>query len=136
MVVFQECIQVDQCGRGRMTSDLREGDPKLETLSSFKFAGTCICGSIDECYSRRFPIVYRRKRSEDTRLVVSRSDRSGANGVKASTKGDVLASGCDGRQNKMRPNTQSIVGLKWVSQRYPSMIVQPWSNGVTKNVKF
>ena len=50
--------------------------------------------------------------------------------------GDVLVSGCDGWRKKMRPNTQTIVGLKRVSQRYPSTIVEPWSNGVTKNVRF
>ena len=74
--------------------------------------------------------------SEGSRLVVTRSDQRGDDGGKASTRGDILASGCDGWQNEMQPNTQSIVGLKRVSQWYPSMIMQPWSNGVTKNVKF
>ena len=74
--------------------------------------------------------------SEGSGLVVTGSDRRGADGGKASTRGDILASGCDGRWNEMWPNTQSIIGLKWVSQQYPSTIVQPWSNGVTKNVKF
>ena len=70
--------------------------------------------------------------SEGSGLVVTGSDRRGADGGKASTRGDVLASGCDSQRNEMWPNTQSIIGLKRVSQRYPSMIVQPWSNGVTK----
>ena len=77
-----------------------------------------------------------RKGSEGSRLVVTGSDQRGADGGKALTRGDVLASGCDGQWNEMQPNTQSIIGLKQVSQWYPSMIVQPWSNGVTKNVKF
>ena len=75
------------------------------------------------------------KGSEVSRLVISGLDRGADNG-KVSTGGDVLASGCDGWQKKMWPNTQSTVGLKWVTQRYPSTIVQPWSNGVTKNVRF
>ena len=75
------------------------------------------------------------KGSEVSRLVISSLDR-GANIGKVSTGGDVLASGCDGWQKKMRPNTQSIVGLKQVSQWYPSTMVQPWSNRVTKNVRF
>ena len=29
---------------------------------------------------------------------------------------------------KMLPNTQSIKGLQWVSQQYPSTIMQLWSN--------
>ena len=55
---------------------------------------------------------------------------------KVSTGGDVLASGCNDWRNIMRPNTQSIEGLNWVSQWNPSTIVQPWSNRVTKNVRF
>ena len=55
---------------------------------------------------------------------------------KVSTEGDIVASGCDGWQKMMWPNTQSIKGLKQVSQWYPSTIMQPWSNGVTKNVRF
>ena len=55
---------------------------------------------------------------------------------KVSTGGDVLASGCDDWWKIMQPNTQSIEGLNRVSQQYPGMIVQPWSNGVTKNVRF
>ena len=55
---------------------------------------------------------------------------------KVSTGGDILASGCDDWQKMMRPNTQSIEGLNWVSQQNPSTIVQPWSNRVTKNVRF
>ena len=54
---------------------------------------------------------------------------------KVSTGGDVLASGCDDWRKMMWPNTQSIEGLNRVSQRNPSTIVQPWSNGVTKNVR-
>ena len=127
---------IDRCGRGWMTSDLQEGDPKLETLSPLEFAGTCICRSIDECYTGRFPIVTGGRGSETSGHVASRSNWRGATGGKASTRGDVLASGCNSRQKEMRPNTQSIIGLKWVSQWYPSMIMQPWSNGVTKNVNF
>ena len=56
--------------------------------------------------------------------------------VKVLTEGDVLASGCNDWQKIMRPNTQSIEGLSQVSQQYPSTIIQPWSNGVTKNVRF
>ena len=55
---------------------------------------------------------------------------------KVSTGGDVLASGCDNWQKMMQPNTQSIEGLNQVSQRNPSTIIQPWSNGVTTNVRF
>ena len=54
-----------------MTSDLREGDPKLEMLSPLELAGTCIHRSIDECYSGRFPIV---RGSEASGLVASGSD--------------------------------------------------------------
>ena len=75
------------------------------------------------------------KGSEVSRLVVSGIDR-GANNGKVLTGGDVLASGCDSWWKEMWLNTQSVVGLKQVSQWYPSTIVQPWSNGVTKNVKF
>ena len=76
-----------------------------------------------------------RKGSEVSGIMFSGLDR-GADDGKVSTGGDILASGCDGWQKEMWPNTQSIVGLKQVSQRYPSTIVQPWSNGVTKNVRF
>ena len=76
-----------------------------------------------------------RKGSEVSGLVISGLDRGADDGI-VLMDGDVLASGCDGWRKKMQPNTQSIVGLKWVSQRYPSTIVQPWSNRVTKNVKF
>ena len=55
---------------------------------------------------------------------------------KVSTGGDVLASGCNDWWKMMWPNTQSIKGLNQVSQQNPSTIVQPWSNGVTKNVRF
>ena len=75
------------------------------------------------------------KGSEVSRLVISGLDR-GADDGKVSMGGDVLASGCNGWRKKMRPNTQSIVGLKWVSQWYPSTIMQPWSKRVTKNVRF
>ena len=44
---------------------------------------------------------------------------------KVLTKGDVLASGCDGWWKMMQPNTQSIKGLNQVSQWYPSTVVQP-----------
>ena len=74
------------------------------------------------------------KGSEVSGLVISGIDR-GANDKKVSTGGDVLASGCNSWQKRMRPNTQSIIGVKWVSQWYPSTIMQPWSNGVTKNVR-
>ena len=53
---------------------------------------------------------------------------------KVLTGGDILASDCNDWQKMMQPNTQSIEGLNWVSQRNPSTIVQP--NRVTKNVKF
>ena len=36
--------------------------------------------------------------------------------------------------NSMWPNTQSINGLYWVSQLWPSMSTQEESSGVTKNV--
>ena len=55
---------------------------------------------------------------------------------KVSTEGDVLASGCNSWWKMMWPNTQSIEGLNQVSQRYPSTIIQLWSNRVTKNVGF
>ena len=55
---------------------------------------------------------------------------------KVSTEGDILASGCDDWWKIMWPNTQSINGLNQVSQQYPSTIVQPWSNRVTKTVRF
>ena len=76
-----------------------------------------------------------RKGSEVSRLAFSGFDR-GADDGKVLTGGDVLVSGCDSQRKEMRPNTQSIVGLRWVSQRYPSTIMQPWSNGVTKNERF
>ena len=75
------------------------------------------------------------KGSEVSGLIISGLDR-GADDRTVSTGGDVLASGCDSWRKKMRPNTQSIVGLKWVSQWYPSTIMQLWSNRVTKNVRF
>ena len=62
MVGFRECTQIDWYRRGRLTSNLREGDPKLETLSSLELAGTYICGSIDESNSWRLPFVYQQKR--------------------------------------------------------------------------
>ena len=64
-----------------------------------------------------------RKGSEVSGLVISGLDR-GADDGRVSAGGDVLVSGCDGWRKKMWPNTQSIVGLKQVSQRYPSTIVQ------------
>ena len=76
-----------------------------------------------------------RKGSEVSGLVISRLDR-GTDDGKVLTGGDVLVSHCDGWWKKMQTNTQSIVGLKRVSQWYPSTIVQPWFNRVTKNVSF
>ena len=72
--------------------------------------------------------------SED--LGQSRSFGSGANDRSVSMEGELLDSCCDGCQKKMLPNTQSIEGLQQVSQQYPSTIMQLWSNGVTKKVRF
>src|SRR5882724_7347129 len=66
----------------------------------------------------------------------SGSFRKGANNGSVSTEGELLDSCCNGCQKKMLPNTPSIEGLQQVSQRYPSTIVQLWSNRVTNNVSF
>ena len=135
MVFLWERTQINRYQRGRLTGNLREGDPELETLSSLELAGAYIRGSLDESNSRRLPIFTGGKGSEVSGLVISGLDRGADNG-RVSAGGDVLVSGCDGWRKKMQPNTQSIIGLKRVSQWYPSTIVQPWSNGVTKNVRF
>ena len=135
MVGFRECTQIDWYRRGRLTSNLREGDPELETLSSLELAGAYIRGSLDESNSRRLPIFTGGKGSEVSGLVISGLDRGADNG-RVLAGGDILVSGCDGWRKNMQPSTQFIVGLKRVSQWYPSTIVQPWSNGVTKNVRF
>src|SRR5882724_7867159 len=66
----------------------------------------------------------------------SGSFRRGADDGNVLTEGELLDLCCDGCQKKMLPNTQSIEGLQWVSQQYPSTIMQLWSNGVTNNVSF
>ena len=53
----------------------------------------------------------------------SGSFRRGANDGSVLTGGELLDSCCNGCQKKMLPNTQSIEGLKQVSQQYPSTIV-------------
>ena len=51
--------------------------------------------------------------------------------AKATVSGDVKESVCNGEQNVIFPNTQSINGLKWVSQLCPNTVAQLESNGVT-----
>ena len=52
-------------------------------------------------------------------------------GAEATVSGDVKESVCNGEQNVILPNTQSINGLKWVSQLCPNTVAQLESNGVT-----
>ena len=52
-------------------------------------------------------------------------------GAKATISGDIKESICNGEQNVILPNTQSINGLKWVSQLCPSTVAQLESNRVT-----
>ena len=52
-------------------------------------------------------------------------------GAEATASGDVKESVCNGEQNVILPNTQSINGLKQVSQLCPNTVVQLESNGVT-----
>ena len=51
-------------------------------------------------------------------------------GAGATVSGDVKESVCNGEQNVILPNTQSINGLKQVSQLCPSTAAQLESNGV------
>ena len=60
------------------------------------------------------------------------TEARGTGDSSVSVEGDVLDSCCNIWWNCMWPNTQPIKGLYQVSQQYPSTIVQPWSNGVTK----
>ena len=55
-------------------------------------------------------------------------------GAEATVSGDIKESVCNGEQNMILPNTQSINGLKRVSQLCPSTAAQLESNGVTENV--
>ena len=60
-----------------------------------------------------------------------RGDRAlGEIGAEATVSGDVKESVCNGEQNVILPNTQSINGLKRVSQLCPSTVAQLESNGV------
>ena len=52
-------------------------------------------------------------------------------GAKATVSGDVKESVCNREWNVILPNTQSINGLKRVSQLCPSTVAQLESNGVT-----
>ena len=52
-------------------------------------------------------------------------------GAEATISGDIKESICNGEQNVILPNTQSINGLKWVSQLCPSTVAQLESNRVT-----
>ena len=52
-------------------------------------------------------------------------------GARAIVSGDIKESVCNGERNMILPNTQSINGLKWVSQLCPSTAAQLESNGVT-----
>ena len=52
-------------------------------------------------------------------------------GAGATVSGDVKESVCDGERNMILPNTQSINGLKRVSQLCPNTAAQLESNGVT-----
>ena len=51
--------------------------------------------------------------------------------AEATVSGDVKESVCNGERNVILPNTQSINGLKQVSQLCPSTVAQLKSNGVT-----
>ena len=51
--------------------------------------------------------------------------------AKATFSGDVKESVCNGEWNVILPSTQSINGLKWVSQLCPSTVAQLESNRVT-----
>ena len=51
-------------------------------------------------------------------------------GAEATVSGDVKESVRNGEWNVILPNTQSINGLKWVSQLCPSTVAQLKSNGV------
>ena len=51
-------------------------------------------------------------------------------GARATVSGDVKESVCNGEQNVILPNTQSINGLKQVSQLCPNTAAQLESNGV------
>ena len=52
-------------------------------------------------------------------------------GARATVSGDIKESVCSGEWNMILPNTQSINGLKWVSQLCPNTVAQLESNGVT-----
>ena len=64
---------------------------------------------------------------------------SGVGGVRVSEEiragatvpGDIKESVCNGERNVILPNTQSINGLKRVSQLCPNTVAQLESNGVT-----
>ena len=51
--------------------------------------------------------------------------------AKATVSGDVKESVCNGEQNVILPNTQSINGLKWVTQLCPNTAAQLESNRIT-----
>ena len=52
-------------------------------------------------------------------------------GAEATVSGDVKESVCNGEWNMILPNTQSINGLKQVSQLCPNTVAQLESNRVT-----
>ena len=51
--------------------------------------------------------------------------------AEATVSGDVKESVCNRERNMILPNTQSINGLKWMSQLCPNTAPQLEANGVT-----